>query len=72
MSFAYVPEDLDIHLVVDNYGTYQQPKVRRWFAAHPRYHVHFTPTYVSWLNQVEIGLNFITQHAIRQAGPSVG
>ena len=63
---ANVPEDLDIHLVVDNYSTHKHPRVKRWFALHPRYHVHFTPTYASWLNQVEIWFNRITQQAIRR------
>jgi putative transposase len=61
-----VPADLDIHLVVDNYATHKHPRVRRWLAARPRYHVHFTPTYASWLNQVEIWFNLITQQAIRR------
>ena len=61
-----VPPDLDIHLVVDNYATHKHEKVRRWLAARPRYHVHYTPTYSSWLNQVEIWFNIITQQAIRR------
>lgn len=61
-----VPEDLDIHLVADNYGTHKHPKVKQWLAARPRYHVHYTPTYASWLNQVEIWFNIITQRAIRR------
>lgn len=63
---ANVPEYLDIHLVVDNYGTHKYPKVRRWLAARPRYHVHYTPTYASWLNQVEVWFSIITQKAIRR------
>jgi putative transposase len=63
---ANVPEDLDIHLVVDNYSTHKHAKVRRWLASRPRYHVHYTPTYASWLNQVEIWFNIITQRAIRR------
>ncbi|MCK4283223.1 MAG: IS630 family transposase, partial [Candidatus Brocadiae bacterium] len=63
---ASVPEDLDIHLVIDNYATHKHLKVKRWLAARPRYHVHFTPTYASWLNQVEIWFNIITQRAIRR------
>lgn len=63
---AAVPEDLDIHLVVDNYCTHKHQKVRRWLAARPRYHLHYTPTYASWLNQVEIWFNIITQRAIRR------
>jgi putative transposase len=61
-----VPEKLDIHLVVDNYATHKHTKVKRWLAAHPRYQVHYTPTYASWLNQVEIWFNIITQKAIRR------
>jgi putative transposase len=61
-----VPPDLDIHLVVDNYGTHKHPRVKRWLAVRPRYHIHFTPTYASWLNQVEIWFNIITQKAIRR------
>jgi putative transposase len=52
--------------VVDNYATHKHPTVRRWLAAHPRYLVHYTPTYSSWLNQVEIWFNLITQRAIRR------
>ncbi len=63
---ANVPKALDVHLVVDNYATHKHPKVKRWLAARPRYHIHFTPTYASWLNQVEIWFNIITQRAIRR------
>ena len=63
---ANVPEDLDIHLVVDNYSTHKHSSVKRWLAVHSRYHIHFTPTYSSWLNQVEIWFNRITQQAIRR------
>ena len=48
-----VPADLDVYLVRDNYATHKTPAVRRWFARHPRWYVHFTPTGASWLNQVE-------------------
>jgi transposase len=48
-----VPADLDIHLVLDNYATHKAPPVTAWLARHPRYHLHFTPTSASWLNQVE-------------------
>ncbi len=61
-----VPKDLEVHLVIDNYATHKHPKVRRWLAARPRYHVHYTPTYASWLNQVEIWFSIITQRAIRR------
>lgn len=63
---ASVPAALDVHLVVDNYVTHKHQKVRRWLAARPRFHVHYTPTYASWLNQVEIWFNIITQRAIRR------
>lgn len=61
-----VPRTLDIHVVVDNYATHKHPQVRRWLASHERWHVHYTPTYASWLNQVEIWFNIITQKAIRR------
>lgn len=61
-----MPDRLDVHLVVDNYTTHKHERVRRWLAARPRYHVHYTPTYSSWLNQVEIWFNLITQQAIRR------
>jgi putative transposase len=61
-----VPKGLDIHLVADNYGTHKHAKVKHWLAARPRYHLHYTPTYGSWLNQVEIWFNIITQRAIRR------
>lgn len=61
-----VPPALDLHLVIDNYATHKHPAVRAWLAAHPRYHLHFTPTYSSWLNQVERWFGQITQQAIRR------
>jgi putative transposase len=63
---ANVPPDLAIHLILDNYGTHKHPRVRAWLARHPRYQVHFTPTYGSWLNQVERWFGLITQRAIRR------
>jgi len=63
---ANVPQELDIHLVVDNYSTHKHAKVKRWLASRPRYQVHYVPTYASWLNQVEIWFNLITQRAIRR------
>jgi transposase len=50
---AAVPADLDIHVILDNYSTHKAPIVKAWLAKRPRYHLHFTPTYASWLNQVE-------------------
>lgn len=61
-----VPPNLDVHFIVDNYATHKHAKVRRWLAARPRYHIHYTPTYASWMNQVEIWFNIITQKAIRR------
>ena len=63
---ASVPKKLDVHLIVDNYATHKHATVRRWLAARPRFHVHYTPTYSSWINQVEIWFNIITQRAIRR------
>lgn len=63
---AQVPKHLDIHLVVDNFATHKHSKIRNWIASRPRYHIHYTPTYASWLNQVEIWFNIITQKAIRR------
>jgi transposase len=63
---AAVPEDLDVHLVVDNYATHKTPLIRRWLAKRPRYHMHFTPTGASWLNQVERWFATLTQKQIRR------
>ena len=61
-----VLSDLDIHIVMDNYCTHRQKKVKAWLAKHPRFHIHFTPTYSSWLNQVETWFGIITDKAIRR------
>jgi putative transposase len=61
-----IPSGLDVHLIVDNYATHKHPKVRTWLAQRPRYKIHFTPTYSSWLNQVERWFGLITQRAIRR------
>ena len=61
-----VPPELDVHVVVDNYATHKHARVRRWLGLHPRWHVHYTPTYASWLNQVETWFSIITQRAIRR------
>ena len=55
-----------IHLILDNYGTHKHPAVQDWFAAHPRYHLHFTPTSASWLNLVERWFAEITRQRIRR------
>lgn len=63
---ASVPADTEIHLVMDNYGTHKVAKVRNWFARHPRYHVHFTPTSASWLNLVERLFAEVTERCVRR------
>jgi len=63
---ANVPAELDVHAVCDNYATHKHPKVKAWLARHPRWHIHFTPTYASWLNQVERFFALITQRQIRR------
>ncbi len=61
-----LPPGQDVHLVMDNYGTHKTPKVRRWFAQHPRYHLHFTPTSASWLNLVERFFAQLSDRRIRR------
>ncbi len=60
------PAALDLHLIVDNYGTHKSPPVQRWLHRHPRFHLHFTPTGSSWLNLVERWFREITQKRIRR------
>ncbi len=61
-----VPRKLDVHLILDNYGTHKTPAVRRWLARHPRFHVHFTPTYSSWINLVESWFAVLTNRRVRR------
>jgi transposase len=61
-----VPADLEVHLILDNYGTHKTPAVRRWLARHPRFHVHYTPTYASWINLVESWFAILTNRRIRR------
>ena len=61
-----VADELDVHLVLDNYGTHKHPEVKKWLAARPRYHLHFTPTSSSWLNQIERWFAEITRKRIRR------
>ena len=65
-----VPDDLDVHLVMDNYATHKTPAVQRWLARHPRWHVHFTPTGASWLNQVERFFALLTEKTTAPRYPS--
>jgi len=61
-----VPADLDVHLVCDNYATHNTPEIRDWLARRPRFHVHFTPTGSSWMNQVERWFGLLTDKLIRR------
>lgn len=61
-----VPKDLDIHIILDNYGTHKHENVKAWLLRNPRFHFHFTPTYSSWLNQVERWFGIVTEKAIRR------
>ncbi len=61
-----VPDDLDIHLIMDNYATHKTPAIRAWFARRPQWHVHFTPTGSSWLNMVERFFAEITDRQIKR------
>ncbi len=65
---ANVPKQpgVEIHLIMDNYGTHKTPRVKRWFQRHPEYHLHFIPTSSSWLNQVERFFAEITEKRIRR------
>jgi len=60
------PLRLDVHLIADNYATHKHPKVKAWLKRHPRFHMHFTPTSASWLNQVERFFGRITAERIRR------
>ena len=61
-----VPDDLDVHVVMDNYATHKTPRIRAWLARRPRYHVHFTPTSASWINQVERWFAELTRKQIQR------
>ena len=63
---ANVPPDLDVHLVLDNSATHKTRAIRDWLAKRPRYHVHFTPTSASWINQVERWFGLLTERALRR------
>jgi transposase len=60
------PDELRLHLILDNYGTHKTRSVKGWLARHPRFHVHFTPTSGSWLNQVERWFALLTQKQIKR------
>ena len=62
-----VPADLQVHLICDNYGTHKHPTVNKWLEAHPRFHMHFTPTYSSWINQVERFFAYVTADLLQRS-----
>ncbi len=63
---ASIPSEIEVHLVMDNYGTHKVARVRNWLTRHSRYHVHFTPTSGSWLNLVERLFGEVTERCIRR------
>ena len=64
---AAVPQDLDLHLVLDNYATHKTPEIHKWLLRHPRFHLHFTPTSSSWLNLVERWFAELTNRKLRRS-----
>jgi transposase len=63
---AAVPDDLELHLVLDNLSTHKTPAIKRWLLKHPRFHLHFTPTSASWMNLVERWFGLLTEKQIRR------
>ena len=63
---AATPAELDVHLILDNYGTHKTALIRRWLVRHPRYHLHFTPTGSSWINLVERWFATLTERQLRR------
>ena len=63
---AQTPAELEVHIILDNYGTHKTPLIQRWLAKRPRFHVHFTPTYGSWLNMVERWFSELTTKQLRR------
>jgi transposase len=61
-----VPKDLDLHLILDNYGTHKTPLIHRWLVKRPRFHLHFTPTGASWINLVERWFATLTEKKVRR------
>jgi transposase/transposase-like protein len=64
---AEVPDHLDVHLVCDNYSTHKSPSILTWLESHPRFHMHFTPTYSSWINQVERFFAYVTADLLQRS-----
>lgn len=63
---SQVPEDQDVHLILDNYGTHKTPMIHRWLLRNPRFHLHFIPTHSSWLNLVERWFALLTERQIKR------
>jgi len=61
-----VPDELDVHLILDNYSTHKTPAIQRWLVRHPRFYLHFTPTYSSWLNLIERWFAELTEKWLRR------
>ena len=61
-----VPTELEVHLILDNSSTHKTPIIHRWLLRHPRFQLHFTPTYSSWINQVERWFAELTEKQIRR------
>lgn len=64
---SQVPAHLDVHLICDNYGTHKSPAIRNWLEQHPRFHMHYTPTYSSWINQIERWFAYLTDDLLRRS-----
>lgn len=64
---AEVPDHLDVHVICDNYGTHKHPIINKWLESHPRFEMHFTPTYSSWINQVERLFAYITADLLQRS-----
>ena len=64
---ARVEPELEIHIVLDNLSAHRAPAVHRWLLRHPRFHLHFTPTYASWLNQVEVWFSILQSRSLASA-----
>jgi len=63
----HVPDDLEVHVILDNLATHKAPKVQAWLGRHPRFHFHFTPTYGSWMNMVERWFSALTTKKLQRA-----
>lgn len=63
---SVVPKDLEVHMILDNYGTHKTDSVKNWLLRHPRFHCHYTPTYSSWINLVERFFAMLTEHQLRR------